>query len=87
MLPKLTLTTVFDVSISNTKNNKNNKSLFCLLDFAFSDSVLVEDKMRIYRLVLQDKCLYKISGGKNSSFKQEDLQKPGICRLRQRWDL
>lgn len=87
MLPKLTLTTVFDVSISNTKNNKNNKSLFCLLDSAFPNFVLVEDKMRIYRLMLQDKSLYKISGGKNSSFKQEDLQKSGMCRLRQRWDL
>jgi len=88
VLPKLTLTTVFDVSISNGKNNNNNnKSLFCLLDSAFSNFMLVEDKMRIYRLILQDKSLYKISGGKNSSFKQEDLQKAGICHLRRRWDL
>lgn len=83
MLPKLMLTTVFDVSVSNSKE----KSLFCFLDSAFSNFVSVEDKKKIDRLMLQEKRFCKISGKKNSTFKQEGLQKPGIGCLERWWDL
>lgn len=63
-LPKLTLTTVFDVSVSNC---------LCFLHSATSTFLSVEDKMRSDRLILQKKSLDKILGGKNSSFKQEEL--------------
>lgn len=65
VLPKLTLTTAFDVSVSTSKE----KLLFCFLDSAISDFVSVEDKMRSYRLTLQEKSLDKILGKKNRSFK------------------
>lgn len=69
MLPKLMLTTVFDVSVSTGKE----KSLFCFLDSAISNFASVEDKMRSDRLILQEKGLDKILGEKNSSFKHEEL--------------
>lgn len=65
VLPKLMLTTAFDVSVSTSKE----KLLFCFLGSAISDFVSVEDKMRSYKLILQEKSLDKISGKKNSSFK------------------
>lgn len=70
VLPKLTLTTVFDVSVSI---GKEKKSLFRFPGSAISNFRLVEDKMSSDRLTLQGKSLDKLLGEKNSSFKQEEL--------------
>lgn len=51
VLPKLTLTTVFDVSVSTGKE----KSLFCFLGSAISSFMSVEDKMGSYSVTLQGK--------------------------------
>lgn len=51
VLPKLTLTTVFDVSVSTGKE----KSLFCFLGSAISNFVSVEDKMGSDSVTLQGK--------------------------------
>lgn len=58
MLPKLMLTTVFDVSVSNSKE----KSLFCFLDSAFSNFVSVEDKKKIDGLMLEEQSFVKYQG-------------------------
>lgn len=49
VLPKLTLTTVFDVSVSTGKE----KSLFCFLGSAISNFVSVEDEMGSDSVTLQ----------------------------------
>ena len=82
VLSKLTLTTVFHVSVSTGKE----KSLFCFLDSVISNFVSVEDKMRD-GLILQQKSLDKILGKKNSPFKQEGLRRPGRSCLGRWWDL
>lgn len=69
VLPKLTLTTVFDVSVSIGKE----KSLFRFPDSATSNFRSVEDKMSSDRLTLQERSLDKILEKKNSSFKQEEM--------------
>lgn len=51
VLPKLTLTTVFDVSVSTGKE----KSLFCFLGSAISNFVSEEDKMGSDSVTLQGK--------------------------------
>lgn len=51
VLPKLTLTTVFDVSVSTGKE----KSLLCFLGSAISNLASVEDKMGSDSVTLQGK--------------------------------